>query len=167
MKQKRPTMSSYTLALILTSTLSRYTFASRAYPHGCMYRHPSYYTYDEREDISWADETHFSDVDSYGNNDEIKYVDFRKLPSKSSGLRRSYERYRLTRRLGAGKFSDVYEAVDLEWDGRIPERELRQRVGVGRYDGDTTDCSTETEDGTEIEDERIYCDSLVVLKVSC
>ena len=111
----------------------------------------------------------FSDVDGgYGNNDEMaKHVDFRKLPSKSSGLRRSYERYRLTRRLGAGKFSDVYEAVDLEWASRIPERDLHQRVGIGRFDGDTTNCSTETEDGTEMEDERIDCDSLVVLKVSC
>lgn len=95
-----------------------------------------------------------------------QHVDFRKLPSKSSNLRRPYERYRLTRKLGAGKFSEVYEAVDLEWSG-VPEKcERRQRIGVGRnyYDGDTTDCTTETEDA-EVEEERIDCNSLVVLKV--
>ena len=160
-------MTSYALALTLTLASNIYptTCASRAYPHGCMYRHPTYYTYDEREDISWADERQLADHHGEGGVSQ-HHVDFRKLPSKSSNLRRPYERYRLTRKLGAGKFSEVYEAVDLEWGG-VPERcERRQRIGVGRnyYDGDITDCTTETEEA-EVEEERIDFDSLVVLKV--
>lgn len=125
--------------------------ASRAYPHGCLYRHPSYYTYDEREDISWSEGQFFSDVEQ----DEKEHSDFRHLPPPSSKLRRSYERYRLTRRLGAGKFSEVYEAVDLEYAQSEP-----RKMRVGRsYHGEITDCTTETEeDETDV-------NSLVVLKV--
>jgi hypothetical protein len=144
-------MVPYSLSLF-TLTLT-FTHASRAYPHGCLYHHPSYYTYDEREDISWA-----NDDQLFNEEDRHHHVDFRTLPPKSSELRRSYERYRLTRRLGAGKFSEVYEAVDLEY-GR-GNSDKRQRVVSARYDGEITDCSTETEDET-IGD----VDSLVVLKV--
>jgi hypothetical protein len=156
----------YTLA-ILTLSLA-HTSASRAYPHGCLYRHPSYYTYDEREDISWAD-GQFSDVETASshdvhsaNVDAEEHKDFRTLPSRSSKLRKSYNRYLLTRRLGAGKFSEVYEAVDLEHGVRYGYDKKRRKLGFeGRlYDGETTDCSTEAE-----EDET-DCSSLVVLKVS-
>jgi hypothetical protein len=155
---------------ILTLSLT-HTSASRAYPHGCLYRHPSYYTYDEREDISWANEGQFhSDVESASSdvvvhssaNTEEEHTDFRMLPPRSSKLRKSYNRYRLTRRLGAGKFSEVYEAVDLEYNGPMRYEKKRRKLGFeGRvYDGESTDCSTETE-----EDET-DCSSLVVLKVS-
>ena len=40
--------------------------ASRAYPHGCLYRHPSYYTYDERDDIDGA-EFHIYGILSQGS----------------------------------------------------------------------------------------------------
>ncbi|KAL3792803.1 hypothetical protein HJC23_002610 [Cyclotella cryptica] len=158
-------MTPIVVALTFTVAYNMYpTSASRAYPHGCMYHHPSYYTYDEREDISWANERQFADFNVDGGASS-HHVDFRKLPSKSSNLRRPYERYRLTRKLGAGKFSEVYEAVDLEYCDRITERcERRRRVGVGRYlEGDVTDCTTEAEE-TEMEEERVDCDSLVVLK---
>ena len=92
------------LILLFPSTIVN---ASRAYPHGCLYRHPSYYTYDERDDVTWSSST--------SNDEDEYYIDFRRLPSKSSKLRRPYTRYKLIRRLGAGKFSDVFEAVDVQW----------------------------------------------------
>lgn len=83
--------------------------ASRAYPHGCLYRHPSYYTYDERDDISW-----------FGRNENNRniaaadsFADYRKLPPRNHPLRKSYQQYKLIRRLGAGKFSNVFEALDV------------------------------------------------------
>lgn len=140
----------YYLPALLILTLKHAT-ASRAYPHGCLYRHPSYYTYDEREDISWSDGHNFSDIE----HDEKDHSDFRHLPPPSSKLRRSYDRYRLTRRLGAGKFSEVYEAVDLEY---VQGESRKMRVGRS-CDGDITDCTTETED------DETDVNSLVVLKV--
>ena len=142
-------------SILLLSVNLNYSKASRAYPHGCLYHHPYYYTYDEREDISWAD-GQFRDVET--SHDLGHHVDFRVLPPKSSRLRRSYQRYRLTRRLGAGKFSEVYEAVDLE-HVHVRGQAESQRV-VARYDGDSTDGSTETDDETVMD-----YDSLVVLKV--
>ena len=136
------------LHLLLSYHIITPVNASRAYPHGCLYRHPSYYTYDERDTISWknhgegiilpanSDETEEHDeslhrstttatvngvVDNNNNSAATAtttevYTDYRHLPTKSSTLRRPYERYRLTRRLGAGKFSDVFEAVDIQWE---------------------------------------------------
>eukprot|EP00571_Detonula_confervacea_P004447 CAMPEP_0172323980 /NCGR_PEP_ID=MMETSP1058-20130122/50067_1 /TAXON_ID=83371 /ORGANISM="Detonula confervacea, Strain CCMP 353" /LENGTH=619 /DNA_ID=CAMNT_0013040125 /DNA_START=427 /DNA_END=2286 /DNA_ORIENTATION=- len=167
------------------------TTASRAYPHGCLYRHPSYYTYDERDDVSWATLPDDEDGDNNGEQLEnhvteaLSFTDFRRLPPKSSRLRRPYERYRLTRRLGAGKFSDVFEAVDNQWDDTNNKVEARQKKkkkkkriretgeessscseGGGvvkegkRCGGETT---TDAEDEAE-EDDVIDRNSLVVLK---
>eukprot|EP00956_Cyclotella_meneghiniana_P000952 scaffold1133_cov72-Cyclotella_meneghiniana.AAC.4 len=150
----------FIFSVITLLSLILVTNASRAYPHGCLYRHPSYYTYDEREDISWAD-GQFSDVET-GEMEEHEqhHTDFRKLPPPSSKLRRFYERYRLTRRLGAGKFSEVYEAVDLGYT-RHQKNGDRRRVGGAVHDAETTtDCSTETDE------EEADCESFVVLKVS-
>lgn len=104
--------------------------ASRAYPHGCLYRHPSYYTYDERDDISWfnhqnnSDEKFSAQLSTSATTTAIAtaamsstaasdFTDYRKLPPKNHPIRRSYEQYKLLRRLGAGKFSNVFEAVDV------------------------------------------------------
>ncbi|KAK1743054.1 casein kinase II subunit alpha [Skeletonema marinoi] len=100
--------------------------ASRAYPHGCLYRHPSYYTYDERDDISWftggQNHHHHHDgeltttttsLTSETVQEESEFSDYRFLPPASHPIRRSYHQYKLLRRLGAGKFSNVFEAVDI------------------------------------------------------
>lgn len=107
--------------------------ASRAYPHGCLYRHPSYYTYDERDDISWFnhqnnyDETFSAQLSTAATTTTIgavtaavgstaaasEFTDYRKLPPKNHPIRRTYQQYKLLRRLGAGKFSNVFEAVDV------------------------------------------------------
>jgi len=100
--------------------------ASRAYPHGCLYRHPSYYTYDERDDISWftggQNHHHHHDgelttaatsLTSETDEHESEFSDYRFLPPASHPIRRSYHQYKLLRRLGAGKFSNVFEAVDI------------------------------------------------------
>mmetsp|Transcript_23480 Transcript_23480/g.44452 ORF Transcript_23480/g.44452 Transcript_23480/m.44452 type:complete len:692 (+) Transcript_23480:206-2281(+) len=207
--------------------------ASRAYPHGCMYRHPSYYTYDEREDTSWADAVsindgfdtgqignqmlgdpmgHMTDYENnlgsvsdtggtqntilggnrfhgyqQGNNNEFyadqsyaQYTDFRVLPPKTSPLRRPYKRYRLTRRLGAGKFSDVFEAVDVVWEN-ARKREIRRKNGkskikvsfrsseeLGGLNPDagesTEDASTEVEAEDREDGDEVDPRSLVVLK---
>jgi len=157
-----------TIALIalLSSSVAE---ASRAYPHGCLYRHPSYYTYDERDDISWTtviperqydDELLDTTTTTTNNNneeDEASFVDFRKLPPRSSRLRRPYERYRLTRRLGAGKFSDVFEAVDVQWEETIKKKKAaaaaarRKRKRVRETGGGETTEGEETEAATDYE----------------
>jgi hypothetical protein len=112
------------------SGLILFAEASRAYPHGCLYRHPSYYTYDERDDISWFnhqnnyDETFSAQLSTSATTTAIataamsstaasEFTDYRKLPPQNHPIRRSYEQYKLLRRLGAGKFSNVFEAVDV------------------------------------------------------
>ena len=67
---------------------------SRAYPHGCSSQPPSYYDY---ENMAFPPEH---------------------LRAK---LVRSTDEFGLTRRLGAGKFSDVFEAVDLVEERRVSE----------------------------------------------
>jgi len=177
------------LAAIIAYIILAYTLlpvdGSRAYPHGCLYRHPSYYTYDERDDITWSSFQASSDDDESTTDDMVvdnsstgkeSYIDFRYLPSKSSTLRRPYTRYKLIRRLGAGKFSDVFEAVDIQWDdsssNTIIREENKQEIlnvkGGGKLCGETTE---EIEEKVKIpkrrndkEDEVINIQSLVVLK---
>ena len=175
------------LAAIITYIILAYTLlpivdGSRAYPHGCLYRHPSYYTYDERDDITWSLQAS-SDDDESTTDDMVvdnsitgteSYIDFRYLPSKSSTLRRPYTRYKLIRRLGAGKFSDVFEAVDIQWDESSSKtrgenkQEILNVKGSGKLCGDTTE---EIEEEVKIpkrrkdkQDEVIDIQSLVVLK---
>jgi len=175
------------LAAIITYIILAYTLlpivdGSRAYPHGCLYRHPSYYTYDERDDITWSLQAS-SDDDESTTDDMVvdnsitgteSYIDFRYLPSKSSTLRRPYTRYKLIRRLGAGKFSDVFEAVDIQWDESSSKtrgenkQEILNVKGGGKLCGDTTE---EIEEEVKIpkrrkdkQDEVIDIQSLVVLK---
>lgn len=169
--------------IILAYTLPPIVNGSRAYPHGCLYRHPSYYTYDERDDITWSFQASSDDDESTTDDSLVdsstgteSYIDFRYLPSKSSTLRRPYTRYKLIRRLGAGKFSDVFEAVDIQWDdsssNTIIREENKQEIlnvkGGGKLCGETTE---EIEEKVKIpkrrndkEDEVINIQSLVVLK---
>ena len=106
--------------------------------------------------------------------DEGHYPDFRTLPSMSSNLRRPYRRYRIRKKLGQGKFSDVYEAVDLQFcRGRIVSRSRRRgrRRHVSGFisdDGETTgdegdDTDPETDNDESISDDPSET-SLVVLK---
>lgn len=169
--------------IILASTLPLIVDGSRAYPHGCLYHHPSYYTYDERDDITWSLQASSDDEESTTDDSVVDsstgtepYIDFRYLPSKSSTFRRPYTRYKLIRRLGAGKFSDVFEAVDIQWDdsssNTIIREENKQEIlnvkGGGKLCGETTE---EIEEKVKIpkrrndkEDEVIDIQSLVVLK---
>lgn len=90
--------------------------SSRAYPLGCSNRHPTYYTYDERDSIDDIDyvvpttEDKFNDTNRRLNK---KHIDYRKLPKESSEMVHAYKRYEVVRKLGCGKFSDVYEAMDV------------------------------------------------------
>ena len=131
--------------------------ASRAYPHGCLYRHPLYYTWDERDDISWAL------IDGGDALENGALVDFRRLPRKSS-LRRPYERYRLTRHLGMGKFSDVFEAVDVRWESKRTGHESRRLVEGGGGTKERDEQETEATDYEEAEETSPNPESLVVLK---
>ena len=123
-----PSLASTPLAAIFFSILSSISIyddggvrifvdASRAYPHGCLYRHPSYYTYDERDDISWftggQSNGELTSPASLTSEQEAEFTDYRALPPPSHPIRRSYHQYKLLRRLGAGKFSNVFEAVDI------------------------------------------------------
>ena len=182
MKMIHPRPTTMPAAAIITYIILAYTLppivdGSRAYPHGCLYRHPSYYTYDERDDITWSLQTASSDDDESTTDDSVvdnsstdikeSYIDFRYLPSKSSTLRRPYTRYKLIRRLGAGKFSDVFEAVDIQWDNTSEQgNEILNVKGGGKICGETTE-----EEELKIpqrrndkEDEVIDVQSLVVLK---
>ena len=165
--------------IILAYTLLPIVNGSRAYPHGCLYRHPSYYTYDERDDITWSSLQQASSDDDESTTDDMvvddsstgtkSYTDFRYLPSKSSTLRRPYTRYKLIRRLGAGKFSDVFEAVDIHWDNTSEQgNEILNVKGGGKLYGNTTE---EIEEEVKIpnrrkdkQDEVIDIQSRVVLK---
>ncbi|KAL3811412.1 hypothetical protein ACHAXA_005313, partial [Cyclostephanos tholiformis] len=134
---------------------------SRAYPLGCLHRHPSYYTYDERERLDDPDEgadggggggdgggdglggvgttiappTPATEMEDLPHRPTMTYAsatpshrDFRRLPSRSSGMRLPYERFEPTRKLGSGKFSEVYEAVDvIRLEGGMKEEEERRR----------------------------------------
>ena len=77
---------------------------SRAYPHGCSSQPPSYYDY---ENMSFPPEHLRAD------------------------LIRNADEFGLTRRLGAGKFSDVFEAVDLSKEsGNAVDQEVDPRTLV-------------------------------------
>ena len=117
---------------------------------------------DERDKTEW-DEGH---------------PDFRTLPSMSSNLRRPYRRYRIRKKLGQGKFSDVYEALDLRFcRGRSIVSRSRRRGGRRRHvsgfvsddgettgdEGDETDPETETDNDESISEDPSET-SLVVLK---
>lgn len=138
-------------------TAGRLGHAARAYPDGVSMKHPSYYTYDERDKTEWD-----------------AHPDFRTLPSMSSNLRRPYRRYMIRKKLGQGKFSDVYEAVDLRFHRgrsivcRSRRRRRRRVAGFISDDGETTgDEGDETDQETDT-DKSISEDpsetSLVVLK---
>ncbi len=73
--------------------------AEKAYPLGCSHRDPAYYDYENSV---------FPPVPiNIGDGDTMSHV-----PIKTD------QDYLLTRRLGAGKFSDVFEAVDAEQERR-------------------------------------------------
>jgi hypothetical protein len=72
------------ILLLLTCYSTQVYCASRAYPKGCSRESPEYYTYDT-------------------------------LPFPPPNLpARTHDNYALLRRLGAGKFSDVFEAVEVD-----------------------------------------------------
>lgn len=107
--------------------------SSKAYPLGCLHRHPSYYTYDEREEIHFPSNNAAVAVDnaSLANHDTVNelvldHVDFRTLPNKSSKLRHNYNQYRLIRQLGSGKFSEVFEAVDIRREVQLRRKQRRR-----------------------------------------
>lgn len=118
----------------------------------------------------------------YADQSYAQYTDFRVLPPKTSPLRRPYKRYRLTRRLGAGKFSDVFEAVDVVWEN-ARKREIRRKNGRSKRKlsfrgsrelgglnpdagGSTEDDSTEGEAEDWEDGDKVDPRSLVVLKVN-
>ena len=104
--------------------------SSRAYPLGCSNRHPTYYTYDERDSIDDIDyvvpttEDKFNDTNRRLNK---KHIDYRKLPKESSEMVHAYKRYEVVRKLGCGKFSDVYEAMDVSHQSRPQSTRRRNR----------------------------------------
>ena len=82
---------------------------SRAYPHGCSSHPPSYYDYDSMQ---------FP-------------------PPHRPDLVRRADEFGLTRRLGAGKFSDVFEAVDVIEEERLRKEKKRRdsfEYGAARDD---------------------------------
>lgn len=82
-------VSSSSAALWIVASWLVVVRGDRAYPLGCSQQPPSYYNYD-----------------SY--------------PFPPPGLSlRSTDDYLLLRRLGAGKFSDVFEAVDVELEQKL------------------------------------------------
>ena len=107
--------------------------SSRAYPLGCSNRHPTYYTYDERDTIDDIDDgvttTTEVDDDNYNtkNRQSKKHIDHRKLPDESSEMVHAYKRYEVLRKLGCGKFSDVYEAIDVINQSRPMSTRRRKR----------------------------------------
>ena len=78
--------------------------ADKAYPLGCSHRDPAYYDYENSV---------FPPVPTTINDGDVGMI--ANVPLKSN------DDYLLVRRLGAGKFSDVFEAVDAE-------KERRQRI---------------------------------------
>ena len=91
------------LALSVSTCSCNNAHRSRAYPNGCSSQPPSYYDY---ENMSFPPEHLRAD------------------------LVRSADEFGLTRRLGAGKFSDVFEAVDV-----AEERRMSEESGAGVRDG--------------------------------
>jgi serine/threonine protein kinase len=160
-----PLLSSTTLAavILVLSSISYngcvggcfFVDASRAYPHGCLYRHPSYYTYDERDDISW--------FNSGGqNNGELplpasltsdkheeegeEFTDYRVLPPPSHPIRRSYHQYKLLRRLGAGKFSNVFEAVDILATADVLLKKRKKKIAIIQNESESESATSDTSD---------------------
>ena len=80
---------------------------SRAYPQGCSSQPPSYYDY---ENMAFPPE------------------------HLRANLVRSAEEFGLTRRLGAGKFSDVFEAIDLLEERRLSESDKAGDKGTTHAD---------------------------------
>ena len=74
------------ILILILISVTQVCCVSRAYPKGCSRESPEYYTYDS-------------------------------LPFPPPNLpARSHDNYALLRRLGAGKFSDVFEAVEVTED---------------------------------------------------
>jgi casein kinase II subunit alpha len=104
--------------------------SSRAYPLGCSNRHPTYYTYDERDsivDIDGVEDVTTREEKLHDTNRQNlrKHVDYRKLPEESSDMVHTYKRYEVVRKLGCGKFSDVYEAMDVS--NQVPHQLVSTR----------------------------------------
>jgi casein kinase II subunit alpha len=98
------------MAVLFIGTL---VLAEKAYPLGCSHRDPTYYDYENS--VFPPVPITIGDGGGNGDGDNGDTVTITNVPIKSN------EDYLLTRRLGAGKFSDVFEAVDAE-------QERRQRI---------------------------------------
>ena len=84
--------------IILIAAVASLVSGERAYPLGCSQRDPSYYNYDA-------------------------YT----FPPPGSNIK-STDAYLLVRKLGSGKFSDVFEAVDVELERKLPTTQINHQV---------------------------------------
>jgi casein kinase II subunit alpha len=84
--------------IVLIAAVASLVNGERAYPLGCSQRDPSYYNYDA-------------------------YT----FPPPGSIIK-STDAYLLVRKLGSGKFSDVFEAVDVELERKLPTTQINHQV---------------------------------------
>ena len=96
----------------LSIVIGTFVLAEKAYPLGCSHRDPTYYDYENSVFPPVPITIGVGNGDAGGSGNTVTITN---VPIKSN------EDYLLTRRLGAGKFSDVFEAVDAE-------QERRQRI---------------------------------------
>jgi casein kinase II subunit alpha len=87
------------IGVFLATSPTPSVFGEQAYPLGCSQRDPSYYNYDD-------------------------YI----FPPLDTNMVKTTTDYLLVRRLGSGKFSDVFEAVDVALERKLPTTQLNHQV---------------------------------------
>ncbi len=113
-------------------------------------------------------------LSSRGDVVTTEFTDYRVLPPENHPIRRNYHQYKLLRRLGAGKFSNVFEAVDIlavvsaaasRADVMTKKRKKKiASIQDANLSETTTDAETTDTESSTTSTETIDPNTLVVLK---
>ena len=136
---------------IAVSSTTGLVRAEKAYPLGCSHRDPAYYDYENS--VFPPVPITIGNSNSNDNNgvaDTITHV-----PIKTD------QDYLLTQRLGAGKFSDVFEAVDAEQERR---QKILSSSGQPTSSSNNNNNSNNNSNSSNMSDHSIDLETLVVLK---
>ena len=141
------------IILWLSIVIGTLVLAEKAYPLGCSHRDPTYYDYEN----SVFPPVPITIVDGNGSGNTVTITN---VPIKSN------EDYLLTQRLGAGKFSDVFEAVDAEQERRqrILSSPLSSSSSQSQIKNSNNNNNNHNNDNSNVDHHYIDPETLVVLK---
>ena len=113
--------------VLLLLSIRTFVGGERAYPLGCSLRDPSYYDYENFVLPGTDNATNGTKV-THGKNDEEEKENDNYKKNIIDVPIRSTNDFLLVRKLGAGKFSDVFEAVDAEHERQRNNISTRRRA---------------------------------------